>query len=272
VSLDRQFFLNCSADLGLVLQEVCLICGADITQFEDVVVVSSAPVFLTEDVAIPRFIGVLYGTCSGCGVKVQSPRLSDESIALYYSTGAYRKFLMVSRTPNEREKVEGWRSMYVATKLLSKSPNNRTHLDFGGDSGLLCRMMVGEGDYASILIELNDESRKYAETFHKIPAFAEMPQKELKFGAISAIEVLEHLGNPVEVLSDLYSRLEDGGTLIATVPLDDPEWAHHYSIHHIHVFTENSLLELAKQAGITESPEIDAVETSLVLSVTRRKL
>jgi len=73
-----------------------------------------------------------------------------------------------------------------------------------------------------------------------------------RFDVILVCHTLEHLVNPVELLSDLGSRLTDGGAMYVEVPLGC--WREYRSISdpitHVNFFSEQSLAGCLSRAGL----------------------
>jgi len=268
----RENAIQLASGPGMVFQESCLICDGKIEQGTESITSGIRHFEVVPGVLIPQYIMLAFGTCEVCGVRVQSPRMPDKALETYYTGSAYRDLIPQPRTAADREVVEVWRPNFVYDLVEDNPPSVKTHLDFGGDTGLMGSIMIEKQNYASFLVELSEESRNYAETVHEIPATAKLPPIAHKFGLITALEVVEHVPNPVEVVQSLYNRLEDGGLLIISVPEVKKGSPQYFSLHHIHVFTEISLRKLMSRAGVVEPLRIVQKTDSLFLSVTRRKL
>jgi SAM-dependent methyltransferase len=128
--------------------------------------------------------------------------------------------------------------------VLSEKQSAIKHLDYGGGSGLLSR----------ILKESGWQSYSYDPFVDKCLAISEIG----KFNLITAFEVFEHVPNVTELMSNIRSLLlPDGIVLFSTLLLDgniNPNerltwWYASPRNGHINLFSKNSLAILAQQHG-----------------------
>ena len=123
------------------------------------------------------------------------------------------------------EFTSGYRDLVFGTVLgtlerLSRGRKGRL-LDVGAHAGRLLHLAKacgwkGEG------IELNPRTRAYAEsatglTVHGINA-RELADTGSRYRAVTLIDVLEHIPEPVGLLRTLFALLEPGGVLVIKVP------------------------------------------------------
>jgi 2-polyprenyl-3-methyl-5-hydroxy-6-metoxy-1,4-benzoquinol methylase len=71
------------------------------------------------------------------------------------------------------------------------------------------------------------------------------------------IEVIEHVPDPVELLSELHRKLKPGGTIFLTTPCGrlrsgNRKTRAYDRAEHIHFFTERSLQAACRRAGLQE--------------------
>jgi 2-polyprenyl-3-methyl-5-hydroxy-6-metoxy-1,4-benzoquinol methylase len=101
----------------------------------------------------------------------------------------------------------------IEKTLLSLNPKglSNLHLDFGGGLGGLVRHLNKNG-FESTLLEYGWAQSVAREL--KTPISNGL--KENFYDFVTAIEVLEHLINPMEALNDLCSSIKPGGYLIIT--------------------------------------------------------
>jgi len=159
--------------------------------------------------------------------------------------------------PDETVRVYEWRGiMQVLSSLTSIGPTTRW-LDFGCGNGGLIRWARAQGAAAAIGHEtgwIADRARAAG-----VPMLSEDQLNELdgQFDLITAIEVLEHVPDPVDVLSTLRRLLKPGGRLFLTTGNARPFRARlrswRYVVPEIHVsFFEPETLALAMtRAGLT---------------------
>jgi len=94
---------------------------------------------------------------------------------------------------------------------LEESSSSRKHLDFGGGLGGLVRYL-NENGFESELAE-NEYPRKVAEEL-KTPTALDL--KENYYDYVTAIELLEHLVEPLDTLNEICAAIKPGGYLIVT--------------------------------------------------------
>lgn len=72
-----------------------------------------------------------------------------------------------------------------------------------------------------------------------------------RYGLIVALDVLEHIRDPLPVVRELRQRLRPGGWFIATVPAFQSMWTGHDVInHHVRRYRLRELEQLLRQAGL----------------------
>lgn len=163
----------------------CPYCGgADFAKYKSVV---TAPVlrvdFLGGDLPVQTV--TQYVSCLTCGLIIQSPRMADERISDYYSSGMYRKTLGISQ--EEMDTNEQGRAADVAA-WLGYAPES--HLDIGCSRGYF----------------LQSVGAKKAHGFDENPAYAEVDNVFSKSGdlgfyeLVSSLHVLEHTIDPMAEL------------------------------------------------------------------------
>ena len=132
-------------------------------------------------------------------------------------------------------------------------------LDFGAGSGHILKSMANSDLNLQITaVEYNDE---YHDNLRKIgcsifKSIEEIPKEQL-FDFIIFIEVIEHLDDPLAVVSKLKQKLRSGGKLFLTTPagnthhpLDNATKLYTYKIpEHVQFFTEKSLKSCCARAG-----------------------
>ncbi len=268
--IDKRHYLDMASGSGQQLQTRCLLCDGSIEQVTDQVWYGLGFMDINDVTSLPHYLCLVFGTCSVCGVRVQSPRMLDSSLTDYYSTGLYRQLLPIERRTEDRTLAESWRYDIALELIDTADPVSLTHMDFGGDLAGMGVLLVEKRDFSSINIELSTEARSYAEKVNKIPSFAELPDEKTKFGVITALEVVEHVPNPVQLVADLYNRLEDGGLLIMSMPVATEAMFGQFSLPHIHVFSDNSIRVLLEKAGVTETYATHHEHGAAFISVTRR--
>jgi 2-polyprenyl-3-methyl-5-hydroxy-6-metoxy-1,4-benzoquinol methylase len=90
---------------------------------------------------------------------------------------------------------------------------------------------------------------------------------ERKFDAIFMMDYIEHVRDPMKILSEAYTRLKAGGIILLTTPklnslsrtLMSSRWSH-YKEEHLFYFSSSSLKKILEAAGFTDVIEKPAVK------------
>ena len=134
-------------------------------------------------------------------------------------------------------------------------------LDFGCGVGDFCKYMQGFG-WISEGVELSEYARQRA-TENGVSVYETLKETDPRgYDIISAINVLEHVPNPKEVIEELKSHLSVGGVLAIQVPNDfsalqeivkAKALGREYWVSvpdHINYFNFESLISLLQQCGM----------------------
>ena len=147
---------------------------------------------------------------------------------------------------------------YRIVKNLIKNKGKKL-LDIGCGSPANCMKegsflrYIGYGE--GIDIEPRDIEFKF-----KLGSITDIPHKDKKFDVVTAIEVIEHINNPVPAFKEIHRVLKDKGTLVMTTPNNNllfstvwwfwertfgKEWNH----THLTYYTKNEWLDLIIKSG-----------------------
>jgi SAM-dependent methyltransferase len=208
--------------------EPCRICGGRLDLAFEGTVLDTVPVH--------------YARCLEChSLLLPSPTWLDEAytrkIVPDPDFGALTRTLFVHRCLRR-----------LRSKTIGLLPRRSRTLDIGTGRGLLLRMLLDDGH----------DAWGFDPYPHSV--FAEdriqTSLPEGPFAAITAIEVLEHTLDPVEVLKSLHNRLAPDGFLALSTELYDasthgPNWAYLAPVHgqHITLFSREGLHRAARAAG-----------------------
>lgn len=143
-------------------------------------------------------------------------------------------------------------------EMLKASLVNRKVLDFGcGTAGFLRKAQKTAAEVAGV--EPERRVREYWGESIKIHGC--LDDAGTGYDLITAFHVIEHLPDPRPMLSDLASRLKDGGRLVVEVPSSedalltlydsDAFQRFTYWSHHLFLFNAETLRRLAVQAGLS---------------------
>ncbi len=186
--------------------------------------------------------------CEECGFVIYTPRPSEEDIqAKYRFLSSFDGSDSISpNSPSERR-----RANRLYRNLKGFLPGNRTArvLDFGGGDGRLMRDFVTSG-CESYLVDYSEEVcagiTRLGSTESDIPEDAE-------FDLIVCSHVIEHVANPLTVLSKLKEFLRLNGTIYVEVPMEIWGGAplQKEPVTHVNFFTSASTRRLFDRAGLS---------------------
>jgi hypothetical protein len=167
---------------GWTIITTCFHCGGTLAPYK---AVTSAPSMLVEFCggSLPMVTTVAYSKCPSCGLVVQTPRMSDERINHYYSSGLYRETLGLSADTMDADEKK--RSVSIAAWLLVQNVRPASHLDIGSSRGYLLR----------------DVSAPVQCGYDMNPSYAgdtPMRRGQLYYELVSSVHVLEHTAAPLE--------------------------------------------------------------------------
>ena len=181
--------------------------------------------------------------------------------------------------PNLENSISGFEEAYL--QYLSEGPEDR--LNFVQLQAYLCNFLpnpdrlpildlgCGSGKFVRFLREQNLEvlgvepsEALYERYLSKEPTIfypsieALVASERGPFGAIVANDVLEHVADPRQFISDISTLLCKGGILLLSTPdLASPvarllgkRW-HHVNRYHLALFTRPAMIRLAAEAGLT---------------------
>ncbi len=144
-------------------------------------------------------------------------------------------------------------------KLIRQLCGNNTHvLDFGAGNGTFASYIQNQGNNVDA-IEASEKARQIL-LQKKIRNYHSLEELEISktYDVITLWHVLEHLPQPEDALHSLKNRLKPKGTLWIAVPNFESHDALHYKMNwaaldvprHLWHFTEEGLLQMARNAGL----------------------
>ena len=176
--------------------------------------------------------------CSSCGF-MQCTNLND--VVKYYES-------LEDTSYEEGRESRSLQSEKIISNLLSYKSSGRL-LDIGAGSGILVEKANEKGFQAEGVEPstwLSDQAKKLGLTIHNttlpIDGF------ESSFDVVTLIDVIEHVSNPVEVLTQVYDILAEDGVGILVTPDASSLMARllgwkwwHYRVAHIGYFNLSNL-------------------------------
>jgi hypothetical protein len=202
---------------------------------------------------LPVVTPTRYVKCQGCGLVIQSPRMTDERISYFYSSGAYRDTLGLSVDDMDRDELK--RAGVLGGWLLSQKIYPERHLDIGCSRGyfLLTTKAAVKHGY--------DNNPSWSES-HQV--FNDKSQLET-YDLVTAIHVLEHTIDPRAELAWYASLTTD--LLLIEVPGEKTRGGP-LRFAHTYYFPPAVLVAMIEAAGL----RIVATETEPNTRVLARKV
>jgi 2-polyprenyl-3-methyl-5-hydroxy-6-metoxy-1,4-benzoquinol methylase len=157
--------------------------------------------------------------CSNCGLVFTNPFPDEKHIGAYYESEEY-----TSHSESKSGLIQRLYFLVQGIALRSKLRIVKRHvrgvaiLDYGCGTGAFLKYMKDKGWYATGLETSDTASVKARKKGLEVFEDRKSLSPDIKYDAITMWHVLEHLANPLEVLSYLKSRLNDDGALIVAVP------------------------------------------------------
>lgn len=210
-----------------------------------------------------RFKRLLTVACTGCGLMRTNPMPTPDEVSRYYKEIYRWDYQFVTKTPSRRHLSRSQRE--AASRLARLSPALKSGsriLDFGCGAGVFLGMAQKAG-YSVRGIEPGRDYADYAVKTHGIDVICDVWENvslpESSFDVITAVEVLEHLRQPITALKWLSSLLAPDGVIYITVPNTAPstrETFRYFHFAHIHNFTATTLLWAGAVCGLEPDPRI----------------
>lgn len=111
----------------------------------------------------------------------------------------------------------------IIQKLIPKANREQYALDIGCDVGFFTNILTAKG-FRAFGVDLNEEKLKIArKTFEKNAVFVEMSGTNLGFAEnafdlVLALEIIEHLNNPSDLLNEICRVTKKGGKIVISTP------------------------------------------------------
>lgn len=178
--------------------------------------------------------------CANCETVYHNPVMSDQSMAKYYSSGAYRK---INEKDENGEKNRAIRNFEFIKSVLPSSPGRC--LDVGCARGHLISMLRDGYKAETVGFDLYQAP----DAVHEI--VSDKKQITGKFDLITCIHVLEHTREPQKELDWMVSLLSDNGTLVIEMPT-----VRKIIISHPVIFSEKAIDMMLAKAGLAKYAQL----------------
>lgn len=183
-----------------------------------------------------------YCRCLECGIIFQSPRMGEEDVLRFYSSGAYRRMTISEERADEDELYRA-RTDAELLKKIGISPNS--HLDIGCSRGFFLDTV---GAAKQVGVEVNEEWTKLGSD--KLQVFGKVQDVEkYDFDLVSLIHTLEHVFDPISMLDEALMRMRYDGHIMIEVPSNNSPggWPR---LAHLYHFEPWVLIGLLKEMGL----------------------
>ncbi|MCA6459642.1 MAG: class I SAM-dependent methyltransferase [Chitinophagaceae bacterium] len=194
-----------------------------------------------------------YCYCQHCGFIQSFPIPPEKAILKYYEEQyAYDWFAKNIFY----KKIQAWHRFWKIRKYLNGA---KRVLDFGCGHGLFVKEIARRG-FASFGFDIGAEKISQGGNIFITNKNRLDEYEETAFDVITAWHVLEHMREQETILTDLYKRLNTGGTLIVAVPNTNSYafkwlqqkwgWLQQPYVH-INQYNSSNLAQLLKDHGFT---------------------
>lgn len=154
--------------------------------------------------------------CNSCGLAYINPQPTQSSLQAFYS----RWFAGVNASVvNRFQQVEKGVYEQMLSVIKTTTPNGVKLLDWGCGVGGFLQFATAKGydslgvDYSDNAVRYINESLGLKAQWRINPSFSNET-----FDIVTMLDVLEHVVNPLELLSELHRVLKRGGVIIMRVP------------------------------------------------------
>jgi 2-polyprenyl-3-methyl-5-hydroxy-6-metoxy-1,4-benzoquinol methylase len=196
--------------------------------------------------------------CNKCGLLFNSPRLPDEELSNLYAANYY--FFQRHDSDEFRRILD----VYLRTvSLIQNGIIERRVAEIGSAKGYLLALLKRLG-WNVQGIEISPEASEYAISRFGVPTFtgtiedySNNNHKDI-FPVVLAIDVIEHVPNPIDFLNSVDSILSNKGLLIIDTPNGNSQNIEYLSSKwngfnpfHIYLFSSEILQSLLSNMGYT---------------------
>lgn len=217
---------------GWIEIKECPYCQNELTFYD---AVDTAPTFGVEfcNGYLPVVTPSSFSQCVGCGLVMQSPRMTDERIDYYYSSGLYRQTLGLSTEYMDADETR--RAKEVAS-WLNIHPDS--HLDIGASRGDLLMLIDAKIKHGF------DSNPSYSNTMQVFSNKEHLQTYDL----VTSVHCLEHVTDPISELAWYKSLTKD--LLYIEVPGKNCKGGA-LRFAHLFYFPPQLLKEMLESIGLT---------------------
>ena len=202
--------------------------------------------------------------CEQCGLIYQNPRPTLAEMGAHYPP-EYDPYVDVTANQESQSWLYRQAIDYGMVKrcrfVTRHQPEGGRLLDVGCAAGLFLRNMRKFDGWQVEGVEISEYAAQIANEQYGLKVHvgtletANFPEQS--FAAVTMWDVLEHLHNPAETLTEIYRILEPGGTVTIRVPnmaswfarIFGRYWAGLDAPRHLYFYSPETLAETLQQAG-----------------------
>jgi SAM-dependent methyltransferase len=181
------------------------------------------------------------------------PQVYDDAYYAGQGSDPFVDYAFEFEHPDTTIRRYEWRGIVRAVRHLHSAPGK--WLDFGCGNGGLVRFVRGLGGDQVFGFDTGTWAEKARASGLPILTEAELAAHDGTFDIVTAIEVIEHIPDPVVVLKRLRRLLKPGGLLflttgnLATAPADLGSWYYAFPEVHVSYFSPRALTLALEQSG-----------------------
>jgi 2-polyprenyl-3-methyl-5-hydroxy-6-metoxy-1,4-benzoquinol methylase len=201
--------------------------------------------------------------CQSCGFVMANPRIGESEVRKRYSAdyffGEYLTTFKASNSSFSLDLVKDHYSLFLEL-LASSHPPGSTVLDIGCGAGFFLKAAESLGWEVSGT-EISEAAAGYGRSVTKVRVYLgnleaqSLPSEST--AAVTMLDILEHLSDPLRTLREAHRILKEGGMLIISTPDFDslsrlflgPGWAVLSPAEHLSYFTESTLFRALGETG-----------------------
>jgi SAM-dependent methyltransferase len=204
--------------------------------------------------------------CSHCAFTfVSNPSTDYANIyneAYYHGKGAdpLVDYVFELEHPDQTVRIHEWRGVVERVRSLTKLSPNTRWLDFGCGNGGLVRYARDHAKCDIVGTDIGWITTEAAKRGIPILTDHQLADQQGMYDVVTAIEVLEHVPNPREVLMQIRKMLKPGGLFFYTTGNAAPnrdnlaEWGYVRPDIHISYYEPATLKKLLEETGFRTEP------------------
>ncbi|HIG87977.1 MAG TPA: class I SAM-dependent methyltransferase [Planctomycetes bacterium] len=193
--------------------------------------------------------------CQDCGLRYVSPRLSTAALDREYNDQqASPTPYYINTSPEDRRTFED------RLGRIEQHTRPAHLLDLGCGPGTMLQV-ASERGWQAVGVDLNRTSIAHAKSLGLNALAGTFPHPELgdqRFDAITMNDFIEHVPDPVGILSQVRQHLSPGGVAFLTTPdagslmarLFGASWLHVKPREHLFYFDRANIRDLCQRAGL----------------------